>query len=86
MMLEEAELRFLLSDNNNNKILKYKNIIEFLLNNKERGIELPRIVNITDNVYHTMYLDERKRRDNIKTLAKEKLALVDREKYLFASK
>jgi len=65
MRLEEAELRYLLSANKKNKILKYKNIIEFLLDNQERGIELPRIVKIRDDVYHTMYLDEKNRRNNI---------------------
>jgi len=73
MRLEEYEniLNYLLDDNN------YKNIIEFLLDKQEQGIDLHRIVKIRDDVYHTMYLDEKNRRNNIKTLAKEKQALMD---------
>jgi len=71
------ELRFLLIADDNDRHLKYKNIIDFILDNKKHKKELLRIVRIIDVNYHMMYQDERKIRDNIKTLAKEKQALMD---------
>ena len=76
----EQELRTLLKTKN------YKNIITFILDNDEKGIDIPCIVDIIDDKYHEMYLIERNRRNDVKKIENDKQQLLDKAKNLLVSK
>jgi len=76
----EQELRRLLKTKN------YKKIIAFILDNDEKGIDIPCIVDIIDDKFHEMYLIERNRRNDIKKIENDKHQLLDKAKNLLVSK
>ena len=76
----EIELRTLLKTKN------YKNIINYILDKNEKGIDIPCIVDIIDDKYHEMYLFERNRRNDIKKINDEKQQVLDKAKNLLVSK
>lgn len=75
----EKELRTLLKTKN------YKNIITFIIDNDEKGVDIPHIVDIIDEKYHEMYLIEKNRRNDIKKIEKDKQQVLDRAKNILIS-
>jgi len=80
LYIMEQELRRLLKTKN------YKKIIAFILDNDEKGIDIPCIVDIIDDKFHEMYLIERNRRNDIKKIENDKHQLLDKAKNLLVSK
>ena len=76
----EDELRRLLKTKN------YKKIITFILDNVDKGVDIPCIVDIIDDKYHEMYLIERNRRNDLKKIEKDKQLLITKTKNLLVSK
>jgi hypothetical protein len=76
----EQELRRLLKTKN------YKKIITFILDNIDKGIDIPCIVDIIDEKYHEMYLIERNKRNDLKKIEKDKQFLITKTKNLLISK
>jgi len=48
------------------KIEMYKNTINNILDKQNQKIDIGRVVNITDNLYHEMFLKEKQRRNELK--------------------
>jgi len=68
------------------KTKNYKNIINYILNKNEQGIDVPCIVDIVDDKYHEMYLIERNRRNDVKKIENDKQLLLTKATNLLVSK
>jgi len=76
----EDELRRLLKTKN------YKKIITFILDNIDKGVDIPCIVDIIDDKYHEMYLIERNRRNELKKIETDKQYEITKAKNLLITK
>ena len=64
----------------------YKNIINYILDKTEQGIDVGQVVNIIDDKFHQMYLIEKNRRKEVKKIETDKQYEITKAKNLLITK